>query len=197
MIDEQKIKEIIDFLNIEFSNDKRRLKHILSMQKMAVELAEIYNVDIKKAKVSALLHDSTKNFLEDKHISLALKNFTKIKINDLPKACLHAFSASQLAKEKFNITDTDILNAIAYHCCGRKEMSRLEQIIFISDYIEETREFADDKLRKLAKINLDKATYEILRKSIKYLKLKKRPIANLSIEALSYYKNKTEEINER
>ena len=196
MIDDLLLEKIIDYLNIEFNNDKKRLKHIFSVEKMSIKLAEIYQLSKNRVRASALLHDSTKNLTYEENLSLALKNFNKNEIDNLPRACLHAFSASSLAIERFNITDKDILNAIAYHCCGRKKMSKLEQVIFISDYIEETRKFADDELRKLAKLNLDKATYEILLKTIKYLKLKNRKIANSSIEALNFYKLKMEDINE-
>lgn len=197
MIDELLIEKIKTFLNIEFKDDKKRLKHIFSVEKMAISLAEIYSIDKFHVRVSALLHDATKRLSYKDNLNLASKSFSKQEINLVPKSCLHAYSAAQLATEKFQITNRNILNAISYHCSGRKAMSKLEQIIFISDYIEETRLFADDDLRKLAKLNLDKATYEILNKTIEYLKIKKRPISELSIEALEYYKKKLEEINER
>ncbi|MCF7923822.1 MAG: bis(5'-nucleosyl)-tetraphosphatase (symmetrical) YqeK [Candidatus Izimaplasma sp.] len=191
------IENIILFLKKEFQTDDRRLKHIFSVEKMAIELGKIYNIDIHKLRIAALLHDSTKLLTHSENYNLALKRFSKSEINLVPKSCLHAYAASQLAVEKFNISDIDILNAIAYHCSGKKAMSKLQQIIYISDYIEETRAFTNDNLKKLAKQSLDKTTYEILYKTIQYLELNNRHISKLSQEALEYYKTKMEGINER
>ena len=44
-------------------------------------------------------------------------------------------------KEELKIVDEDLLNAIMYHPTGRKNMTILEQIIFVADYVEDTRKY--------------------------------------------------------
>jgi nicotinate-nucleotide adenylyltransferase len=163
---------------------------------MALILGEIYQVNLDRISIAALLHDATKydemnqtqDMLEAKMGPEALK--------DVPIGCLHAYSAGLLGKEYFHISDQDIINAINYHCSGRKAMSLLEQIIFVSDYIEETRTFVDESLRTIAKKDIDLATRIIFQQTINYLQKNKRYVSPLTIEALAYYKNKTEVMNE-
>ena len=52
---------------------------------------------------------------------------------------LHGKLGAYYAKEEFNIKDKDVLNAIAYHTTGRPNMSLLEKIVFVADYIEPNR----------------------------------------------------------
>ena len=55
--------------------------------------------------------------------------------------------------------DKDILNAVLNHTTGRPEMSRLEKIIYIADYIEPNRKKAPnlEEIRNLAFEDLDRA----------------------------------------
>jgi len=96
----------------------------------------------------------------------------------------------------FKIHDEDILNAIRYHCTGRKEMSTLEKIIFVSDFIEPGRQFVSEKLRKLAEINLDKAVLEVMLEKKKYIHLIGETYSSISEEALQYYLTEREEFND-
>ncbi len=54
---------------------------------------------------------------------------------------LHALAAAIIAKEEMKIEDEDILNSVIYHTTGREDMSLLEKIIYIADYIEPSRDF--------------------------------------------------------
>ena len=69
---------------------------------------------------------------------------------------LHGLVGSIIAKEEMGICDEDILMAIRYHTTGRKNMSILEKIIYIADYIEPLRQFSGvEELRCLIEIDLD------------------------------------------
>ena len=70
---------------------------------------------------------------------------------------LHSKTGAAVARDKFNISD-EVYNAIYWHTTGKADMSLLEKIIYMADYIEPTRDFDGvDKLRKIAYINLDEA----------------------------------------
>jgi nicotinate-nucleotide adenylyltransferase len=190
------IVKIKIYLNHRLKKNLDRLNHIYSVLKMALLLGEIYQVDLEKITIAALLHDVTKYDNLDQSKAMLETKMGQKALNDVPTGCLHAYSAGLLAKEHFHISDQDIINAIIYHCSGRKAMSLLEQIIFVSDYIEETRTFVDESLRTLAKKDIDLATRIIFQQTINYLQNNKRYVSPLTIEALAYYKNKTEAMNE-
>lgn len=54
---------------------------------------------------------------------------------------LHGYAAVTIARERYGITDQALLGAIAHHTTGAEQMSTLEKIIFLADYIEVNRDF--------------------------------------------------------
>ena len=84
---------------------------------------------------------------------------------------LHAKVGSFLAMEEFDIHDQDIINAILNHTTGRPDMSPLEKIIYIADYIEPGRKQAPNltPIRKVAFEDLNKALLMILEDTLSYL----------------------------
>ena len=77
-----------------------------------------------------------------------------------------------LAMDEYHVQDMDVINAIVNHTTGRPNMSRLEKIIFIADYIEPGRKQAPNlkEIRKLAFMDLDQALLKILKDTLDYLK---------------------------
>jgi nicotinate-nucleotide adenylyltransferase len=70
---------------------------------------------------------------------------------------LHSKSAAVVARADFGVSDS-VYNAILWHTTGRAEMTKLEKIIYLADYIEPTRKFEGvDDLRALSYNDLDKA----------------------------------------
>ncbi len=187
MINKDLIEEIEDYLLVKFKNHKKRLKHIYNVKKVAIALGNIYKADIPSVVVASYLHDATKYEEIESYHNLN---------SDIPKACIHAYTASELAKKRFNIQDNDIINAIKYHCSGRINMSLLEKIIFVSDFIEEGREFTTKELRDIARSNIDKAIYLIMEQTKKYLLKNNQELSLLTEEAIPYYKKKSEEFND-
>jgi HD superfamily phosphohydrolase YqeK len=87
------------------------------------------------------------------------------------------------------VTDQDILNAITYHCSGRVNMSVLEKVIFVADFIEESRDFVEDYIKETAYKNLDLATYLIMKETENYLIKNNRRVSKLTTEAIEAYEN--------
>ena len=186
---EKTIINIYEFLENQFLHNQSRLKHILAVLKVALDLGEIFGVDKDKITISALMHDSTKNKTFQENLDLASKMFSEDELSDVPRPCLHAYSASALARSKFNITDQDVLNAITYHCSGRMKMSVLEKVIFVADFIEESRDFVEDYIKETAYKNLDLATYLIMKETENYLIKNNRRVSKLTTEAIEAYEN--------
>ena len=85
---------------------------------------------------------------------------------------MHGKAGAVLAKEKYDVEEENILNAIYYHTTGRPGMSQLEKIIFIADYMEPGRKNAPNLalIRKMAFDDLDKTLCKILQDTLTYLK---------------------------
>lgn len=141
------------------SLNEKKFNHCIRVEKIALKLAKIYGVDAEKTKIAAISHDCAKFFSHDKMFSYMKKHDQYIdEIQRNVPYLLHGPVAALRIKDNFNITDEDILNSIRYHTTGRKGMSILEKIIYISDLVEEGRDFKGvEDIRKEAFKNIDKA----------------------------------------
>lgn len=181
--------------------EPKRYEHTLSVAYTAANLAAVYGADVEKALVAGMLHDCAKCLGYKKQISLCKKNHVQLSELESKKdsPLLHAKAGSILARKEYGITDEDILNAIAYHTTGRPNMSLLEKIIYIADYIEPERRHikrsVDDmqtdrltQIRRIAYQSLDEALYSILGDSLSYLEEKGGPIDHMTQKTYDYYR---------
>ena len=138
----------------------KKLDHILAVENEAVKLCGIYldrEYEIK-ARSAALLHDLTKHLETEEHIGICAEYGIGLSSDDIntPK-CLHSITAAEIAKREFS-ADGDVYHAILYHTLGSPDMSVLARLIYLADYIEETRTFPDCiELRKYFYQNLNRA----------------------------------------
>ncbi len=150
---------------------EKRYIHSLNVAESAVELARIYGADEGKAYTAGLVHDACKNMPSALQLSYMLENkvdLTDIEINT-PKL-YHAICGRAYVEKEFGITDEDMLNAVRYHTTGRKNMSLLEKIVFIADFISAERDYDGvEVMREKAKRSLDEAIVEGLSFTIKKL----------------------------
>ncbi len=170
----------------------KRFKHTQGVAEEAEKLAKRYGADEKKAYIAGLLHDCAKCIPTSEKLAVCKKY--GVKVDDILKKqpdLTHSFLGAKMAEKDYGINDEDILNSIAYHTTGRPNMSLLEKIVYIADYIEPNRTYFDglDKIRRLAYEDIDKTMAEILKNTISYNKNK--VIHPLSFDALHYY-NKEE-----
>ena len=173
--------------------DAKRFEHTLGVAYTAGALAMCTHADIDKALIAGLLHDCAKCMSNEKRISICKKeNIPITKIEEKNPFLLHAKVGRYLAQKQFHIEDEDILNAILYHNTGRPDMSLLEKIIYVADYIEPRRNKASnlEKMRYLAFQDLDQTMYEILAGTLAYLKKKNANIDPMTRQAYEYFENK-------
>ncbi|MCB2288741.1 bis(5'-nucleosyl)-tetraphosphatase (symmetrical) YqeK [Clostridium sp. CS001] len=162
-------KQMLDYLYKNLSENK--LKHSLNVSETAVLLAVKYGENIEKARISGLVHDCAKCMKDEELIKVARTSGMQIdEVCISNPSILHGYVASIIAKEEMGIEDEDMLMAIRYHTTGRKDMSVLEKIIYVADYIEPLRTFDEvEKLRNLSNVDLDEAVVRSLENSIKYV----------------------------
>lgn len=171
---------------------EKRFNHSIQVAKEAKSLAIEHNEDIEKTFLSGLLHDCCKCFTKEEiYISKDKYNFKLDDVLEKQLDLAHSFLGYYVAKDIYNIQDENMLNSIKYHTTGKANMSKLEKIIYIADYIEPTRAYFQglDKARELAYKDLDKAMEFILKNTIDFNEKKGRIIHPLSKEAYDYYKN--------
>lgn len=186
-IDIHKIKK-----QLEKTLDSKRYEHTLGVAYTAASLAMRYNADIKKAEIAGLLHDCAKCMDNEKKVSICIKH--NIEMTEAEKKnnfLLHAKVGSYIAAKKFHIDDEDILNAIKYHTTGRPEMSLLEKIVYVADYIEPGRNHSDnlDDVRRLSFDNIDLALVKILEDILIHLKEYNKEIDPMTRLSYDYYIN--------
>ena len=123
---------------------EHRFQHTLAVAEETLRLSEIFDLtknDRERLFVAALLHDYTKAYGYDKQIAIAKRYGIVLSQDDLNSPpVLHSRTAAVLCQSTFpNDVDSEILEAIRCHTVGKKEMSLFDKLLFLADYIEETR----------------------------------------------------------
>lgn len=172
--------------------DHDRYEHTIGVMHTAACLAMRYEEDMDRALLTGLLHDCAKCIPAEEKIKMCKKN--QIEIAEAEKdnpGLLHAKLGAFLAKEKYGITDESILRAIRFHTTGCPEMTLLDKIIYIADYIEAGRKPLPNlaEVRKLAFCDLDACLYRILEDSLVYLKSKGSVVDPMTEKTYLYYKS--------
>lgn len=181
--------------------EPNRYEHTLSVAYTAANLAAVHGEDVQKALVAGVLHDCAKCLSHKKQIALCDKYHVHLSPMEAAEnsPLLHAKTGSILAREEYGIEDEDILNAISYHTTGRPQMSVLEKIIYIADYIEPGRRhmkrFGDGapmerlaQIRQMAYRDLDETLLNILSDTLDYLQSKGSKIDPMTRTTYEYYK---------
>lgn len=175
---------------------KERYHHTVGVAYTAMSMAMKYNPQpdnnefMIKAEIAGLLHDCAKCMDNDKKIRICNKNqisYSKIEAEN--PYLLHGKVGAYIARKEFDILDEDILNAITWHTTGRPDMSLLEKIIFVADYIEPSRRPIPELnlIRQLAFTDIDQAVIKILENTLKYLNEKDNPIDDMTQKTYDSY----------
>ena len=175
---------------------KERYHHTVGVAYTAMSMAMKYNPQpdnnefMIKAEIAGLLHDCAKCMDNDKKIRICNKNqISHSKIEAENPYLLHGKVGAYIARKEFDILDEDILNAIIWHTTGRPDMSLLEKIIFVADYIEPSRRPIPELnlIRQLAFTDIDQAVIKILENTLKYLNEKGNPIDDMTQKTYDSY----------
>lgn len=150
---------------------EKRFKHVLGVVDTAKMLANLYAEDIEKAKIASILHDCAKEYTREEMERLCTYYGYESGDNESKEpALLHSKVGAIVAKVTYGVDDEYVLDAIKYHTTGRKDMTMLDKIIFIADYIEPSRSFEGlENIRKLAFRDIDLAVFEALENTILHL----------------------------
>ncbi len=168
-----------------------RFDHTLGVAYTAASMAFVYGADVEKAMIAGFLHDCAKCMSHDEQIKICEKN--NIEITEVERknhSLLHAKVGVFLAQTRYDVFDEDILNAIRWHTTGREDMSLLEKIVYIADFIEPNRKPLESlpQVRKEAFEDIDKCLAHILHDSVIYLQTIGKECDDATMKAYEYYK---------
>lgn len=168
-----------------------RYEHSLSVSFTCMALAMKYGYDIDKAELAGLLHDCAKCYDNETIIEACRKKGLELTEGEIQApSIIHSRLGAQMAEEKFGITDPDILSAIACHTTGKPDMSMLDKILYIADYIEPRRYKVKNlpAIRRLAFEDLDQALFQIMEGTLRYLNESGTYADIMTQNAYHYYK---------
>ena len=136
----------------------KRVAHVAGCESEAVKLAMHYGEDAESAAEAGILHDITKKLTREEQLILCDKYGIICDKDQLAnEKLLHAITGAALARAEFGVSDA-VYSAIRWHTTGKPDMTLLEKIIYMADYIEPTRDFPGvEKLQALAYKDLDAA----------------------------------------
>jgi len=138
--------------------DSGRIPHVDACEREAIRLARHWDVSIDDAREAAILHDITKRLDFTENMCIIAEN--GVDVGNLGKngeKLLHSITGALIAKSEFGVSNT-VAEAIRWHTTGNAGMSMLDKVIYISDYIESTRDFVGvESLRQAAYEDIDAA----------------------------------------
>lgn len=150
---EEKIGILRERIKNDSSISEKRRVHILAVESMAVRLARLYAPDKKDVlAVAALLHDITKEYSTDMQIDICKKNGHEPDAVELnaPKT-FHQRTAAYLIPLLYpEYADIEVIDAVRWHTTGHSGMTLTEKLVYLADYIDDSRKFEDCVLLRKA-----------------------------------------------
>lgn len=173
------INKLRDTLN------EHRFEHTKGVARMAIKINEKIRLDFNKVMLAALLHDCAKS----------VKQYTY----DIPEDTVnsnveHAFMGRQVAMNEYGVKDSDVLNAIEFHCTAKPGMTELDKLIYCADMVEEGRQYDGvEELRELVLNDLDSGFIACLNSTYNHILEEGFDMYYLTKEAYLYYNGTTGE----
>ena len=171
----------------------KRVPHVLGCEQEAVRLAERWGEDVYDAAAAGILHDITKKLTTAEQLILCDKYGIIIDMSVAgTDKTLHQITGAAVAYHEFGVSEK-IRDAIRWHTTGKPEMTCLEKIIYLADYIEPNRCFDGvERIRALSYESLDAAMEDGLRMTMEDLTSRGNPILEVSAQAYEWFKSRRE-----
>lgn len=176
--------------DLESKLSSRRYEHSLSVSYTCISLAMKYGYPLDRAELAGLLHDCAKMYNDETILIQCINHHVVVtETEQKAPAVLHAKYGAWMVKHEYHVNDEEICSAIACHTTGKPNMSLLDKILYVADYIEPRRYKADhlDTIRRLAYEDLDETLYQIMENILCYLEKQGDFIDPMTREAYTYY----------
>lgn len=165
----------------------KRIPHVRGCEEEAVRLARRWGEDEDDARAAAILHDCTKYLNLEEQLSLCGKY--DIILDHMERETvklLHSKTGAAIARWEYGMPER-VCDAICWHTTGKPDMTTLEKILYIADYMEPTRDFDGvERLRALVYEDLDAAVRLGLEMSVEDLTGRGVPVHPNTLGALRF-----------
>jgi predicted HD superfamily hydrolase involved in NAD metabolism len=157
---------------IEMNMSRPRFEHSLSTALICVELCSKFGLDEQKGRIAGIAHDISREIIvDDKLLKQIEDNYFISSDEKLNHVLLHGRIGAAFLRDKFNLTDNNILQAVRWHTTGHPDMGQLGQVLFSADYIEPGRKYMTSSLRdSIMELDLNEMTLRVLNDRTAYLR---------------------------
>jgi predicted HD superfamily hydrolase involved in NAD metabolism len=156
---------------------EHRYIHTIGVMDTSIELAKKYGVDENKAELAAIFHDYAKFRDKEEMRNIILEQNMPQDLLAHHDELWHAPVGAYLVEKEVGIKDKDVLEAIKCHTSGKINMTTLDKVLYVADYIEPGRDFPGvEEVRESAKASLDIAMIQAMKNTISYLLKRNQPV---------------------
>ena len=166
---------------------QKRVPHVMGVEEEAVRLAQRWGIDPEPARHAAILHDCTKYLELPEQLQLCQQYGVELDaLEQVAVKLLHSKTGACIARAVFGEPD-EVYEAIFWHTTAKEDMTTLEKVIYLADYIEPNRDFDGvERLRELSYQDLDKALLLGVETTIQEMEERRRPIHRKTLLARSW-----------
>jgi nicotinate-nucleotide adenylyltransferase len=141
-------KEMLDELrvSIQKSMSPKRYSHTCAVETMVARLCELFCPEnTTELRAAALLHDLTKEESLEKQLQLCREFDIIVQSGDVlaPKTFHAKTAAALIGRDYPDFASEAVVSAVRWHTTGHAEMTLGEQLLYLADYIDDSRMFPD------------------------------------------------------
>ena len=130
------VKKLKDSLN-----KQSRFEHCLRVEQTAIQLAKLNHEDVEKAAVAGLIHDYAKERSAEEFKRVIIAKKMDPDLLNWGNFIWHGEVGAEIIQDELKITNEEILNAVRRHTIGAVQMTTLDKIVYVADYVEPGRDF--------------------------------------------------------
>ena len=165
-----------------------RFEHCIGVSKTAQKLAELNQYDEDKAALAGFIHDYAKQVSVEEYREVIKTNGFDQDLLNWNRSIWHGIVGTYFIQRDLKITDSEILTAVRRHTTADVEMTTLDKIVFMADYIEPGRSFPGvEEARKITYANLDKGVGYQLAHTLEFLIEKRDKIYPRTLDAYNVW----------
>ncbi|RHW51030.1 bis(5'-nucleosyl)-tetraphosphatase (symmetrical) YqeK [Lactobacillus bombicola] len=171
--------------------DQSRFNHCVRVSETARKLAKLNHYDENKAALTGFIHDYAKQVPADEFRKVIKEQKMDHDLLNWGPAIWHGMVGAYFVQRDLKIIDTEILNAIKRHTTADVEMTLLDKIVFMADYIEPGRTFAGvEEAQEVTCNNLDSGVAYQLAHTLEFLIKKRDKIYPRTLDAYNVWSTK-------
>ena len=124
----------------------KRYTHTAAVEEMVTRLAALYCPEETTAlRAAALLHDITKEYDIPTHVRILREAGESVLAGaEFSHKTFHARTAAIIIPQNYTAFATEtVISAVRWHTTGREGMTLTEKLLYLADYIDESRIFPD------------------------------------------------------